>query len=70
MEFYTTTELIDELAKRPLFAGLVIQANKELKNTIPVHKKWDITHCNMSAKQIYDLLEFVREHFRQLAEKE
>lgn len=66
----TSTELIEELAKRSTFAGIVIRSEKEVKGEFTVHKNWDITYCQLTAKQVHEILQDAVEHFRQLAETE
>ena len=70
ISLYTSTELIEELAKRSTFAGVLIQSDKEIKGEVTIHQNWDITYCQLSAKQVYELLQDAVEHFRQLAETE
>lgn len=72
VEFYTSSELIDELAKRSTFAGIVIRSEQEVKNneTPTIHQNWDITYAKLTAQQVCELLQDAVEHFRQLAEAE
>ena len=70
LALYTSTELIDELAKRATFAGIIIRSDKELKTHLTLHQNWDITYSKLSAAQVHELLQDTVEHFRQLAETE
>lgn len=70
LEFCTTEELVDEIAKRTTFAGIILRSHKEAKNCseVTIHQNWDITYSRLSAQQVADLLEDAVAHFRQLAE--
>lgn len=72
LEFFTTAELIDELAKRTTFAGIIIHSEKEAKNcnAVTIHQNWDITYSKLTNQQVAELLEDAVAHFRQLAEAE
>lgn len=71
ISFYTSSELIDELAKRTTFAGIIIRSEKEVKNCEPIiHQNWDITYAKLSAQQVCELLQDAVEHFRELSEAE
>jgi hypothetical protein len=72
IEFFTTPELIDELARRTTFAGIIIRSEKEAKNCdgVTIHQNWDITYSKLTNEQVADLLEDAVAHFRQLAEAE
>lgn len=72
IDFYTSSELIDEVAKRSTFAGIVIRSEKEVKNceSPMIYQNWDITYAKLTAQQACELLQDTVEHFRQLAEAE
>lgn len=69
LSFYTSNELIEELAKRATFAGIIIHSQNEVKNSeVTIHQNWDITYCKLSEQQVADLLQDTVIHFQELAE--
>jgi hypothetical protein len=71
LEFYTTEELVDEIAKRTTFAGIILRSHKEVKNcSVTIHQNWDITYSKLTNQQVADLLEDAVAHFQQLAESD
>lgn len=69
LEFYTNQELIDELYKRQTFTGIIIASDKEGKcNTL--HENWEISYCNLSEKQVFDIMQENIHHFEKLYEEE
>jgi hypothetical protein len=61
LEFYTATELIRELMRRPTFLGVVIQAEEEYKNRAWGCERMFKVHFNenLDAEQAHRLLEAI-----------
>lgn len=71
LDFYSTKELIDEIAKRHTFAGIIFHSMKEARtNQNLVHEGWDIRYGNLTELQVSEILQTAVEHFNQLAENE
>ncbi|NIQ15287.1 MAG: hypothetical protein GTO02_13105 [Candidatus Dadabacteria bacterium] len=72
IEFYTTEELVNELANRTTFVGIIIRSEKEAKHSGPaiIHQNWDITYSRLTNSQCAELLGDAVEHFHDLAAKE
>ncbi len=70
LEYFTSVELIEELAKRNTFAGIIIRSIEEVKGPYTINKNWDITYVQLTTHQAHDVLQDATEHFKQLAETE
>lgn len=71
LEFFTCEELIEELAKRQTFAGIIFKSNKELKNNTDLSNQiWEITYCNLTEEESADLLRDSVNHFENMLKEE
>jgi hypothetical protein len=68
LSYYTSTELVEELAKRQTFVGVIIHSQSESKGQpITIHENWEITYSKLSAEQTYELMLNCTEHFKEIA---
>lgn len=61
LAFYTTEQLIKELARRTTFAGIIIHSPREVKEINAEHQNWDLDFQNLSLEQIHTILSEITE---------